>query len=161
MPPAAAADHYSTLGVGPDASSAAIKRAYRAAAREAHPDKLPSASAESLAAANQRLAALNTAYSVLKDEDKRRLYDLQREEQRDEAWAGGAGRFSTTFSAPWRAARTVLIGRAAGAAFAPWSEVFELSKFNVGRLQLQKRTTLVYVYLHGSARCERAAREIR
>lgn len=32
-------DHYATLGVAPDASVDDIKRAYRRAARHAHPDR--------------------------------------------------------------------------------------------------------------------------
>jgi curved DNA-binding protein CbpA len=37
---ARARDHYEVLGVSIDADSAAIKRAYRRAARESHPDKV-------------------------------------------------------------------------------------------------------------------------
>lgn len=42
---ARARDHYEVLGVSADADAAAIKRAYRRAARESHPDKVGAAAA--------------------------------------------------------------------------------------------------------------------
>lgn len=66
-------DHYATLGVPKEASLADIKRAYRALAREAHPDN---------GGSTERMQALNAAKEVLYDAQRRADYD-----------AGGDGSF--------------------------------------------------------------------
>jgi DnaJ-class molecular chaperone len=65
-----AADHYQTLGIARDATADAIKRAWRKLAREHHPDLHPDD-----AAAPERLKAINRAYEVLGDPEKRKMYD--------------------------------------------------------------------------------------
>ncbi len=60
------ADHYATLGVPPGATTAEIKAAYRALVKRHHPD----------AGGDQRtILALNAAWEVLRDGDRRRHYD--------------------------------------------------------------------------------------
>ncbi len=59
-------DLYAVLGVPRDADRAAIRRAYRAKARRAHPDGGGSA---------QAFARLKLAYDTLIDADRRRRYD--------------------------------------------------------------------------------------
>lgn len=59
-------DHYATLGVAPDASLDDIKRAYRRAARHAHPDR---------GGSHERMQALNHAKDVLTDPARRARYD--------------------------------------------------------------------------------------
>lgn len=59
-------DHYTNLGVTPDASDADIKRAYRAKAKAMHPDKGGDAA---------EFADIAKAYEVLKDPERRLLYD--------------------------------------------------------------------------------------
>lgn len=64
------ADYYRVLGVGPDASTEEIKRAFRRVARLTHPDANPD---DPEAEARFREAA--EAYEVLSDPDRRRRYD--------------------------------------------------------------------------------------
>ena len=63
-------DLYATLNVARDADAASIKRAYLQLARETHPDKHPDDES-----ASARFQAIGRAYSILRDEEKRKLYD--------------------------------------------------------------------------------------
>src|SRR5580698_605334 len=63
-------DYYDILGVAPDASGEEIKRAYRALARQHHPDV-----AHDKSKAEHRFKEINEAYEVLSDPDKRAQYD--------------------------------------------------------------------------------------
>lgn len=62
-------DYYKALGVEATASEAEIKTAYRRLARKYHPDVSKEAGAE------ERFKAVNEAYEVLKDKDRRAQYD--------------------------------------------------------------------------------------
>lgn len=66
-----AEDLYATLGVSRSASAEEIKKAYRSLAFKYHPDRNPGDSA-----AEEKFKAVNSAYSVLGDESKRRQYDM-------------------------------------------------------------------------------------
>ena len=76
-------DYYAVLGVPRTASQAEIKKAFRKAARESHPDAKPGDKV-----AEQRFKDVNEANEVLSDPDKRKRYDTL-----GAAWdqAGGAG----------------------------------------------------------------------
>jgi len=63
-------DYYEILGVARDASGEAIKRAYRALARQHHPDV-----AHDKSKAEHRFKEINEAYEVLSDPRKRSQYD--------------------------------------------------------------------------------------
>jgi molecular chaperone DnaJ len=63
-------DYYEILGVARDASGEEIKRAYRLLARTHHPDV-----SHDKSAAEHRFKAINEAYEVLSDPDKRAQYD--------------------------------------------------------------------------------------
>ena len=69
-----ARDHYSTLGVLPEAEAIVITAAYRALAQRYHPDKSPGDPAE----AHRRMAEINEAYRILGDEKLRAEYDATR-----------------------------------------------------------------------------------
>jgi curved DNA-binding protein len=62
-------DYYQTLGVSRDAKPEEIRRAYRKLAQKYHPDRNK---AEDAAA---KFSQVNEAYEVLKDDEKRKLYD--------------------------------------------------------------------------------------
>jgi len=61
-------DYYKVLGVSRDASSAAIKRAFRRLAKRYHPDVAPDDSVE-------EFKELQAAYETLTDVERRRRYD--------------------------------------------------------------------------------------
>jgi molecular chaperone DnaJ len=63
-------DYYATLGVARDASAEDLKKAYRKAAMQHHPDRNPGDKK-----AEAKFKDLNEAYEVLKDEQKRAAYD--------------------------------------------------------------------------------------
>lgn len=78
-------DYYAVMGVQPSASAHDIKMAYRRLARKYHPDLNKEANAE------QNFKDLGEAYEVLKDSEKRKLYDqlrAQPKQQSDNAYAG-------------------------------------------------------------------------
>jgi molecular chaperone DnaJ len=70
-------DYYEVLGVGKDASADEIKKAYRRAAIEHHPDR---------GGDETKFKEISEAYEVLKDESKRKRYD-----QFGHAGVGGNG----------------------------------------------------------------------
>ena len=64
------ADPYETLGVARDASEDDIRKAYRKAAKETHPDLNPGKPE-----AEARFKQINAAYDLVGDADKRKRYD--------------------------------------------------------------------------------------
>ena len=63
-------DYYSILGVNRDASEKDIRQAYRRLARQHHPDVNPGDKT-----AEAKFKAINEAYEVLSDKEKRKKYD--------------------------------------------------------------------------------------
>lgn len=65
----ASANHYSVLGISPDADKSEIKKAYRQLARKHHPD------VSRVKGSEERFRAIKEAYEVLADENARLRYD--------------------------------------------------------------------------------------
>ena len=84
-------DHYQTLGIGRDASSDEIKKAYRKLAREMHPDVNPDPKIQ------DRFKEVTAAYEVLSDPQKRASYD--RGGENFAGFGGGFGGFSDIMDA--------------------------------------------------------------
>src|SRR6185295_12590732 len=75
-------DYYEVLGVPRGATEADVKKAYRQLAMQFHPDRNPGDKT-----AEDRFKAVNEAYAVLSDPDKRAHYDRF-------GTAGGQGGFA-------------------------------------------------------------------
>lgn len=72
-------DYYKVLGVDARASIEDIKRAYRALAKDFHPDKLQAVSDAMRRLAEEKFKEINEAYQVLSSPDGRQAYDKRRE----------------------------------------------------------------------------------
>lgn len=70
------ADYYAILGIGEKADTAEIKKAYRQKSLEYHPDKC----SEDKEACQTKFIEVSTAYEVLNDPEKRKIYDKHGEE---------------------------------------------------------------------------------
>lgn len=86
MPKVAFKDYYDVLDVERTADDAALKAAFRKAARKHHPDVNPGDPQ-----AEERFKEVNEAYEVLSDSEKRKLYDRYGEEWQRFKEAGYTG----------------------------------------------------------------------
>ncbi|MCD4727060.1 MAG: DnaJ domain-containing protein, partial [Pirellulales bacterium] len=99
-----AKDYYSILGVPRNASQADIQKAYRELARKHHPDMNPDDKT-----AKKRFQAIQTAFDVLDNTEKREMYDRYGSSFETQgagdprgayagSWSPGAGRGSGGFN---------------------------------------------------------------
>jgi curved DNA-binding protein CbpA len=79
-------DFYEILGVPRSASAGEIKKAYRALASRYHPDKHRGNELEDLA--KEKLKALNEAYEILSNPEKRARYDAARAQGGGRVYSG-------------------------------------------------------------------------
>ena len=79
-------DYYDVLGVDRGADAASLKKAYRKAAMQHHPDKNPGNKE-----AEAKFKTLSEAYDVLKDADKRAAYDRYGHDAFEQGGMGGRG----------------------------------------------------------------------
>ena len=80
-------NHFTVLGLKPGASDDDVKKAYRALAKKFHPDKNKEAGAE------DKFKEIGGAYEVLKNKDRREVYEREINRQKE-------GFFRTEFRAP-------------------------------------------------------------
>ncbi len=87
-------DYYSILGIPRDADESQVKRAYRAMAMKYHPDKNPGDPD-----AERNFKNASEAYEVLRDPEKRRIYDSYGHEGLDRTGFHGFSNVDDIFSA--------------------------------------------------------------
>lgn len=72
-------DLYKTLEVDRNASIDVIEKAYKVLAKKYHPDL--QSTQESKKVAEEKIKKINEAYEILKDNEKRKKYDLELEQE--------------------------------------------------------------------------------
>jgi CheY-like chemotaxis protein len=112
-------DYFWTLGVGRDASSAEIDRAYDAHARSFHADRYRHSSDEDRRVAQDVFERLSEAHRVLRDPSRRRAYitRLDRDENGTAAISGDVTNADAIYPAPPAAAPTSASNAAARALY--------------------------------------------
>ncbi|GGI86735.1 J domain-containing protein [Legionella impletisoli] len=70
-------NHYEVLGVRQGASPEDIRKAYKKLALQYHPDRLAGKPQKEIDEATERFKHVQSAYEVLSDDEKRRLYDQE------------------------------------------------------------------------------------
>lgn len=110
-------DHYAVLGVAPTATVDEIRRAYREAARAAHPDAAAGRRSADPDADTARMARINAAWACLSDPARRREHDLSRADggrpridppAHADPWPSVVPRNDGPARIPWRAMRWML-----------------------------------------------------
>jgi DnaJ-class molecular chaperone len=107
-------DYYQILGVNKNVSSAELKKKYRELAKKYHPDKHKGDSAK-----EAKFKDISEAYDVLSDTDKRKKYDMEKDNPFFNNFGAGGGHRAQDF------------GRGGGS-FDPFSDIFE-SFFSGGK----------------------------
>ncbi len=117
-------DYYALLGVQRNADADTIKRRYRELARRYHPDINPGQDAQ------QKIKAVNEAYHVLGDAERRALYDAEyylRQQRRENAEKTSAARTAAQPAAAPKAAKTDSVQTNQGVEFNGFGRVYNSS----------------------------------
>ena len=77
-PQATNKDYYKILGVGKDADSKAIRKAYLNLTKKYHPDKQGALSEDEKKSVHEKMSEINEAYETLSDDEKKGQYDAVR-----------------------------------------------------------------------------------
>eukprot|EP01089_Gocevia_fonbrunei_P020274 TRINITY_DN750_c0_g2_i2.p1 TRINITY_DN750_c0_g2~~TRINITY_DN750_c0_g2_i2.p1 ORF type:complete len:150 (-),score=38.78 TRINITY_DN750_c0_g2_i2:690-1139(-) len=112
-------DLYETLGVNRGSSKQEIKRAYRALAKQWHPDKHADADKDKASAKYQEITH---AYEILSDDQKRRTFDQFGEEGLKKQQQPGGGGFG-------------------------WGDMFSGFGFNSNQRDTEKHGDSIYIEL--------------
>ena len=86
-------NYYEILEVSPNASVEVIRMAYKAQVKKYHPDNYK----DNPQYAEEKMALFNEAYDVLADEDKRKAYDAQLKNERNNASFQNEEKSSTSY----------------------------------------------------------------
>ncbi len=81
-------DYYESLGISKDTSKDDVKKAYKKLARKYHPDLNPNNKE-----AEEKFKEVSVAYEILSDDEKRKEYDLGKQQSYDHGQAGTHGPF--------------------------------------------------------------------
>ena len=73
-------NYYEILEVSQNASSEVIEKAYKTLAKKYHPDLQPDEASKK--ESENKMKEINEAYEILSDEEKRKIYNLELEEER-------------------------------------------------------------------------------
>lgn len=111
-------DYYKILGVAKDIPQKDVKKAYLKRAKEFHPDLHPDDPK-----AKAKFQALNEAYNVINDPDKRAKYDRYGEQWK-QAEAFGAGGAAGGSGSPFDGFDFSSFGRGGGSGFSSFFESF-------------------------------------
>jgi molecular chaperone DnaJ len=108
-------DYYQVLGISRDAGEGDLKRAYRKLAMENHPDRNPGDKE-----AEERFKEAAEAYDVLRDREKREIYDRFGHQGLEGSGFRGFSGFEDIFPVLAISLRTFLaLGRGAGVGSGP------------------------------------------
>lgn len=91
-------DYYKVLGVRRDSTKKEIKKAFRKLAQKWHPDK----NKENKEAATKKMGEISEAYEVLKDDEKRALFDQGVDPNAQQGAGGGGGHHDAFFRQAFR-----------------------------------------------------------
>jgi curved DNA-binding protein CbpA len=150
-------NHYETLGIGQHASADAVKQRFRELARQWHPD------VARVAGAAERFKAINEAYRVLSDPERRAQYDAElrlrgRGGSTAPPWDSATKHTGSTTPPSSRGSHDTRAAQPGGARKAAAADASR--SYAVGRLLHDAEAAMAGMRLHEASRFCRAALEL-